>query len=154
LAFMAINVTCPGCFTKFTVPEKFAGKEGPCPKCKAKITIPKLEDQVVIHAPEHSEAGAVGAGGRHALKTYKKQDTKFKPLLFAAVAIVVLLTLMVAFLLRGQKPESKSYLLLAAGAIVLGPPLAWAGYSFLRDDELEGYQGTNLALRSVACGLV
>ena len=35
----------------------------------------------------------------------------------------------------------------------LGPPLAWAGYTFLRDDELEGYTGPN-RLRSLACGLV
>jgi hypothetical protein len=47
-----------------------------------------------------------------------------------------------------------STLMLAIGAIVLGPPLAWAGYTFLRDDELEAYEGTNLALRSLACGLV
>jgi len=37
---------------------------------------------------------------------------------------------------------------------LLGPPLAWAGYSFLRDDELEAYEGMAVAIRSVACGLV
>ena len=67
---MPINVTCPGCLKRFSVADKFAGKQGPCPKCKKIITIPKKEDQVVIHAPDHSEAGAVGAGGRHVLKTY------------------------------------------------------------------------------------
>lgn len=148
---MPINVTCPGCFTKFTVADKFAGQKGPCKKCKTIIEIPKLEDQVVIHAPDHSEAGAVGAGGRHALKTYKRQDTKFQPLVFAAVAGVVLVALLVALVLRGQ---DKPTWLLALGAIVLGPPLAWAGYTFLRDDELEGYAGANLALRATACGLV
>jgi hypothetical protein len=54
--------------------------------------------------------------------------------------------------LRGQGEPSQW--LLAVGACVLGPPLAWAGYTFLRDDELEGYQGVNVALRSLACGLV
>jgi cation transport ATPase len=148
---MPINVTCPGCFTKFTVADKFAGQKGPCKKCKTIIEIPKLEDQVVIHAPNHSEAGAVGAGGRHALKTYKRQDTKVQPLMIAAVAGVVLVMLLVALMLRGQ---DKPTWLLALGAAILGPPLAWAGYSFLRDDELEGYTGTNLALRATACGLV
>ncbi|MGD9637352.1 MAG: hypothetical protein AB7U97_29030, partial [Pirellulales bacterium] len=148
---MPINVTCPGCFTKFTVADKFAGQKGPCKKCKTIIEIPKLEDQVVIHAPDHSEAGAVGAGGRHALKTYKRQDTKFQPLMFAAVVGVVLVMLLVALVLRGQ---DKPTWLLALGAIILGPPLAWAGYTFLRDDELEGYAGANLALRATACGLV
>jgi hypothetical protein len=148
---MSINVTCPGCFTKFTVADKFAGQKGPCKKCKTVIEIPKLEDQVVIHAPDHSESGAVGVGGRHALKTYKRQDTKFQPLMFAAVVGVVLVMLLVALVLRGQE---KPTWLLALGAIILGPPLAWAGYTFLRDDELEGYSGPNLALRATACGLV
>jgi hypothetical protein len=148
---MPINVTCPGCFTKFTVADKFAGQKGPCKKCKTVIEIPKLEDQVVIHAPVHSEAGAVGTGGRHALKTYKRLDTKFQPLMFAAVVGVVLVMLLVALVLRGQ---DKPTWLLALGAIILGPPLAWAGYTFLRDDELEGYTGSNLAIRATACGLV
>jgi hypothetical protein len=149
---MAINVTCPGCHTRFTVADKFAGKEGPCPKCKAKITIPRPEDAVVIHSSEHSEAGAVGTSGRHALKTYKRQDTKFQPLLFAAVAGVVLLTLLVALVIRGQAATLKW--LTPLGAVLLGPPLAWAGYTFLRDDELEGYHGTSSAIRSLVCGLV
>ena len=148
---MAIQVTCPGCFTKFTVADKFAGQKGPCKKCKTIIEIPKLEDQVVIHAPEHHEAGAVGVSGRHALKTYRRQDTKFQPLVFAAAIGTVLVMLLVALVLRGQE---KPTWLLALGAIILGPPLSWAGYTFLRDDELEGYMGTNLALRSLACGLV
>ena len=38
--------------------------------------------------------------------------------------------------------------------IILGPPLAWAGYTFLRDDELEGYTGVNLASARSPCGLV
>ena len=147
---MPINVTCPGCFTKFTVADKFAGQKGPCKKCKTLIEIPKLEDQIVIHAPEHSEAGAVGTGGRHALKTYKRQDTKFQPLVFAVVIGVVLVMLLVALVLRGQ--AEKPTWLLALAAVVLGPVVAWAGYTFLRDDELEGYTGTNLWLRSLACG--
>jgi hypothetical protein len=42
---------------------------------------------------------------------------------------------------------------MVAAAVALGPPLAWAGYTFLRDAELEGYQGTALLIRSAACGL-
>jgi hypothetical protein len=150
---MPINVTCPGCLTKFTVADKFAGQKGPCKKCKAIIEIPKLEDQIVIHAPEHSEAGAKGTGGRHALKTYKKQDTKFKPLVLAAVIGVVLVMLLVAILLRGTESRN-SWLVLGTGAAILGPLLAWASYTFLRDDELEGYTGVNLGLRALGTGLV
>jgi hypothetical protein len=149
---MAIQVTCPGCFTKFTVADKFAGQKGPCKKCKTIIEIPKLDEQVVIHAAEH-EAGAVGAGGRHVLKTYKRQDTKFQPLVFAAAIGGVLVFLLVALLLRDPK-NPPSTIILSIGAILLGPLLAWAGYTFLRDDEFEGYSGPNLWLRSLACGLV
>ena len=82
---MPIQVTCPGCLKRFSVADKFAGQKGPCPKCKQIITIPKKEDEVVIHAPDHSEAGAVGASGRNVLKTFKRKDTKFQPLVFTAV---------------------------------------------------------------------
>jgi hypothetical protein len=150
---MPINVICPGCHARFTVAEKFAGQTGPCPKCKKPITIPKLEEQVVIHAPEHSEAGAVGKGGRHVLKTFRRQDTKFQPLLFAIVAGVVLTVLLVAIVLRSTTKGNPEWYILALGASVLGPPLAWAGYTFLRDPELEGYQGGNLAIRALLCGL-
>lgn len=138
--------------TRFSVADKFAGQKGPCPRCKATITIPKKEEEVVIHAPEHSEGGAIGAGGRHALKTYKRKDTKFQPLVFTAVAGFVLVALLIAVVVRSMGgPETW---LKAAGAIVLGPLLAWAGYTFLRDPELEAYHGTPLILRSLACGLV
>jgi hypothetical protein len=137
---------------RFSVADKFAGQKGPCPKCKTVITIPKKEDEVVIHAPEHSEAGAIGAGGRHVLKTYKRKDTKFQPLVFTGVVGFVLLALLVALVLRGM--GDISVVMKAAGAILLGPPLAWAGYTFLRDAELEAYVGVPLLLRSLACGLV
>jgi hypothetical protein len=149
---MPINVTCPGCLKRFSVADKFAGQKGPCPNCKATITIPKKEDEVVIHAPEHSEAGAIGVSGRHVLKTYKRKDTKFQPLVFTGVVGFVLVALLVALVLRSTG-EVDTWML-AAGAVILGPPLAWAGYPFLRDLELEGYQGTPLIIRSVACGLV
>ena len=114
---MPINVTCPGCLKRFSVADKFAGQKGPCPKCKAVITIPKKEDEVVIHAPDHSEAGAVGAGGRHVLKTYKRKDTKFQPLVFTAVIGSVLVALLIALVIRSAgAPEMW---LKAVAAIVL-----------------------------------
>jgi hypothetical protein len=39
------------------------------------------------------------------------------------------------------------------GAALLGPLLAFAAYTFLRDDELEPYRGTEVLLRALACGL-
>jgi hypothetical protein len=148
---MPITVTCPGCLKRFSVADKFAGQKGPCPKCKTVITIPKKEEEVVIHAPEHSEAGAVGSGGRHVLKTYKRKDTKFQPLVFTGVVGFVLIALLVALVLRSV--GQAEMWVMAVAAIALGPPLAWAGYTFLRDPELEGYQGLALVIRSAACGL-
>ncbi|MFO0788102.1 MAG: hypothetical protein U0805_01505 [Pirellulales bacterium] len=152
---MPIQVTCPNpkCLKRFSVADKFAGQKGPCPKCKTIITIPKKEEEVVIHAPEHSETGAIDATGRNVLKTYKRKDTKFQPLVFTTVVAAVLVAVLVALVLRGEKGNVSIYLL-AAGAIVFGPPLAWAGYTFLRDPELEAYSGVPLIIRSLACGLV
>ncbi|HEX5470827.1 MAG TPA: hypothetical protein VFW73_03020 [Lacipirellulaceae bacterium] len=149
---MPIQVTCPGCMKRFSVADKFAGQKGPCPKCKTVITIPKKEDEVIIHAPEHSEAGAVGVSGRHVLKTYKRRDTKFQPLVFTGVAAAVLVALLIALVIRST--GGAETWLKGLAAIVLGPPLAWAGYTFLRDPELDAYQGTTVVIRSLACGLV
>lgn len=137
---------------RFSVADKFAGQKGPCPKCKTVIQIPKKEDEIVIHAPEHSEAGAVGISGRNVLKTYKRTDTKFQPLVFTAVVGSVLVALLVALVIRST--GSPEWWLKALAAVVLGPPLAWAGYTFLRDPELEAYRGMPVLLRSLACGVV
>jgi hypothetical protein len=149
---MPIQVTCPGCMKRFAVADKFAGQKGPCPKCKVIITIPKKEDEVIIHAPDHSETGAVDASGRNVLKTYKRKDTRFQPLIFTAVIGAVLVALLIALVIRSSGPPEMW--LKAVAAIVLGPPLAWAGYTFLRDPELEAHQGAGLIIRSIACGLV
>src|SRR4029079_18254843 len=140
---MPIQVTCPGCLKRFSVADKFAGQKGPCPKCKQVITIPKKEDEIVIHAPDHSEAGAIAADGRNVLKTFKRKDTKFQPLMFTAVIGFVLVALLIALVIRSVgAPETW---LKALAALALGPPLAWAGYTFLRDPELEAYNGLPLA---------
>lgn len=149
---MPIQVTCPGCLKRFSVSEKFAGQEGPCPKCKALITIPKPEEEVVIHAPAHSEAGAVSAGGISTLKTSRKKDAKFRPIVFAVVLGVVLIVVLLAVLLRGAVLES--WLVPIIATVLLGPPCAWAGYTFLRDAELEPYRGVELWIRVTVCGLV
>ncbi|MEQ8846383.1 hypothetical protein [Botrimarina sp.] len=147
---MAINVTCPGCLKRFQVADQHAGKKGPCPNCKKIIEIPKAEDAVVIHAPTH---GPKDAQGREVLKTFKRRDAVFDPLVATGVGVVVLLTLLAAFLLRGSDPAN-DWPVLAGGSILLGPLLAWAGYAFLRDSELEPYTGVALWLRATATGLV
>src|SRR5262245_332345 len=97
---MPIAVICPGCHSRFTVPEKFAGKEGPCPKCKQNIKIPKLEEQVVIHAPE-PEKGKDKLG-RPLLKPTAREVAKFNPIVAAVVVAVTIAAFGVAFVMRGS----------------------------------------------------
>lgn len=136
---------------RFTVADEHAGKTGPCPKCKESITIPAAEEEVVIHAPVPD--GPVGKDGKSVLKTAKRKDGAFDPLIATGVAIVSLLTLLVAFLVRGTE-AANDYPVLAGGAVVLGPLVAWAAYGFLRDQELEPFKGGELWLRSAIAGLV
>lgn len=151
---MAIQVTCPGCLKRFSVADQHAGKQGPCPNCKKVIQIPKLEDQVVIH--EAPPEGPRDAKGRSVLKTKRRTDAKFQPLVAVAVGAVVLLALLAAFLLRGRLPTDTipAVAVMVGGAALLAPFIARGGYMVLRDDELEPYRGMPLMLRSLACGLV
>ena len=150
---MPIQVICPGCHARFTVSDKFAGQTGPCPKCKEQIQIPEKGDEVVIHAPE-LEAGAKDAKGRSVLKPIKRKEANFSWVITAGIIGCVLVSLAIAFVMRVSYPEGVPFFVLALGASVLGPPLAYAGYTFLRDDEKGYYQGVDVLIRSVLCGLV
>jgi hypothetical protein len=152
---MPIHVICPTCHSRFTVGDQHAGKTGACPKCKGQIKVPEASEEVIIHAPE-SEAGAKNAKGRNVLKPLRRKETKFRLNTALVVGGAVILTVAIAFLLGNSKEELKDYVtyILAGGALLLGPPLAYAGYFFLRDDELEPYRGVELLVRCLACGLV
>jgi hypothetical protein len=147
---MAIDVTCVKCHTRFQVSEKFAGKSGPCPKCKNVIKIPEAKDQVVIHAPE--VGGTKTATGQPIFTPIKRTETKLGVPQIAIIVGSVLVVLIAALILRSQ-PASVKQMMSIIGSVLLGPPLAFAAYTFLRDDELEPYRGTEVLLRSLACGL-
>jgi cation transport ATPase len=133
------------------VHEKFAGKRGTCPKCKHVIEIPKASEEVVIHAPEHSEAGAKDAAGQHVLKPIARKKTTVHPVLVVAICGAVLVVVLAAWLLRGAEDKTP---FLALGAVLLAPPLCWAGYTFLRDEELEAHSGMSLAIRTAVCSAI
>ena len=151
---MPITVTCAKCLTRFNVGDQHAGKTGACPKCKAPIKIPELKDEVVIHAPE-LEAGAKDAKGRSILKPLKRKEAKFQ--LNAALLIggAVLLFAGLAFLAgHADLSESAKDWARIVGAVLLGPLVAYGGYTFLRnDEELQPFHGSELLVRSLACGL-
>jgi len=149
---MPITVVCPGCHKRFKVSDEHAGKKGPCPKCKTVIKVPDEKDEVVLHGPEHF--GPKDTSGRAVLKPIERTETKVSPLLTAIIIVTILLTLGIAWLFRPDDPKDVAVPLLAIGAIVLAPALAWAGYTFLRDDELEPHQGAELWIRVGACAAV
>jgi hypothetical protein len=148
---MAIDVTCAKCHTRFQVSEKFAGKSGPCPKCKTTIKIPEAKEQVVIHAPEVS--GPTDSKGVAVLKPLARTEVRLQLPQIVAIVGSIALVLIVAIVLRFQFPGGKvPPPITILGAILLGPALAFAGYTFLRDDELAPFSGTEVLLRSLACG--
>jgi hypothetical protein len=150
---MAISVVCPGCKKRFSVSEKFAGKEGPCPTCKVVIKIPEPIEEVKVHAPQ--EFGPKDAKGRGSLKPIFREETKIGPIGIVAIVGSVLLVAAIALVLRASfHGKDFPQILLVLGALALGPPLALGGYSFLRDDELQPHRGSGLWIRIAVCTLL
>jgi hypothetical protein len=149
---MAIQVTCPGCHKRFQVSDKFAGKQGPCPNCKTVLTVPKKGEEAVIHAPQ--EFGPKGKTGQAVLKPIARTDRQFSPIVAVVVAGVTLMLFVLAWLVGRSFQGDPPLIILAAGALVLAPPIAYAGYSVLRDEELEPYRGRALWIRVAIVGVV
>ena len=148
---MAIDVTCPGCKTRFQVSDKFAGKKGPCPKCKVVIEVPAKKDEVIIHAPDVS--GPKDSTGKAVLEPIFREEVRLPlPLIIGIVASVVIVLIM-AFVLRFQPPETKRFLAIV-GSVLLAPPLVFAGYTFLRDQEAAPHRGLELLVRLIAPSIV
>lgn len=150
---MSILVVCRSCHKRFKVSEKFAGKKGPCPSCKEIITIPGADEKVQIHTPEHSEGGARSVSGELVLKPVSREDTSLSPQSMGLIAAVSGGVLLITFLFRFFSPEARP-ILGAIGAVVLAPPLVLAAYRFLRNDELEPYEGKSLWVRTAICSAV
>ncbi|MCI0357818.1 MAG: zinc-ribbon domain-containing protein [Planctomycetaceae bacterium] len=151
---MAIDVTCPGCKTRFQVSDKFAGKKGPCPKCKTTIEIPSAKDQVIIHAPEPT--GPVDSKGKAVLEPIFREEVSLAPpVIFGIVAsVLVVLAMALVLGLTAEKRGKIEPVLTILGAIVLAPPLVFAGYTFLRDQEAAPHRGMELVVRLIAPSLV
>ncbi len=150
---MPIPVTCPSCHARFQVSDKFAGKKGPCPKCKKPISIPKLEQQVKIDDRAHG--GTKDASGKLVLKPIKRTETKLSMAAIGGIAAGIVAAFALAIVI-GSMYEDKTaipWYLLASGAFLIAPPLAFAGYAFLRDDELEPHSGVDVIVRSLACSV-
>jgi hypothetical protein len=155
---MAIEVTCPGCQKRFKVSDQFAGKKGPCPQCKTVITIPEKGPEVIIHAPDTE--GPKDSSGRPVLRPLRRKETKLTGALIGGIvggilaAVVGAAVVRIAFPVGQDGPSVGRQIVLALGALVLGPPLVLGGYAFLRDQELEPHRGRSLWLRVGICTAV
>lgn len=155
---MPIPVLCPGCKARFNVSDQFAGKKGPCPKCKSIITIPaapppQMKEEVKIHVPEEFAAGGKDVKGRAITKPIARQEVKVKKWQVAAIVGAVVVVFAVAWLARGMNDSNKRGMAVL-GLMLISAPLAAAGYTFLRDDELEPYRGRSLWIRTAICAVV
>ena len=156
---MPIRVTCPGCLKKFQVGEQFAGRKGPCPNCKKEITIPDpKKDKVVIETAE--DMLPKDSTGQSILKPITRQQDNITSVQIAIIATVVITYFIVALAIRfkvevdAEDPLSYPMSVLIFGAIAIGPPMALAGYFFLKDEETGSFHGKELYFRSCMCGLL
>lgn len=152
---MAIPVLCPGCKSRFTVSDQFAGRTGPCPKCKKPITIPAVAAQaVVIHEPEAPVASSTGTG-RAPTAPIKRIDKPVSTMRFVAIACGVVGCLATAWGMRmAIGPAATPPLVLLLGAFIVAVPCVMLGYAAVRNRELEPFTGTPLLFRSLACSAV
>ncbi len=144
---MPIQVTCPHCYKRFQVSEKFAGKSGPCPACKKTIKVPELSEQVVVHAP--ADDSPKDSKGRSVLKPITAEDPVLtnRLMLIAALSVAGLFAIALAFRFTGGTPLWAQIL----GATLLAPPLVRIGYTFVHDRELAPYTGIELRNRVLVC---
>lgn len=145
---MPIPVTCPGCLARFSVSDKFAGKQGPCPKCKQVITVPDKSQEVIIHAPETS--GPKDSRGRPVLKPLRRIEFDPSTWQIALASSVAAVCLIGAITLRVMAQSPPTWILVIA-SIALAYPLASMGYTFFKDDELGGYIGNERWIRLGVC---
>lgn len=145
---MSIQVTCPKCHKRFRVSEKFAGQKGPCPNCKNEIQVPSKDEEVVVHAPEHS--GPTDSVGRAVLEPIERTDAKFSVFTAVVAGVVTIVSVVLALVFRNEAGAPPIWLL-AIGSLLLAIPVAKAGYGFLRDDELEPFYGRELWIRTLIC---
>ncbi len=149
---MPIPVVCPGCNSRFTVSDQFAGRTGPCPKCKKPIAIPAaVVKSVTIHEPEAPTTSSTG--GRAPMAPIRRIEKPIPVLAFVATAAGALTAMLLAFLLRFQGGPPPWWTLALAGFVV-AIPCVLLGYTAVRERELEPYRGRSLLLRSLVCAAV
>ena len=152
---MPIQVVCSGCKKRFSVSEKFAGKQGPCPGCKTVIKIPEAAAaEVTMHAPDEVRTkDGKTVTGQPTFKPIRRTHLTASPIAIVSIVAGICITLVVALFI-GMSGTAVGMVILAPGAILLAVPLVWGGYIFLRDPELAAYTGMPLYIRIGIVSLV
>jgi len=148
---MSIVVICRNCRKTFKVSDRFAGKSGPCPNCKATIRVPEKRKEVQVHAPTEFGSGGRTTEGKLALKPIAREETKLEPVATVAAVAAAVVVLLVAFV-AGRVRLFDNLLVTAGALLLISPPLCAAGYSFLREEELQPHRGLSLWVRAAICG--
>lgn len=147
---MPIQVTCSKCLKRFQVSDKYAGKTGPCPNCKQELRVPTLDEEVVVHAPD--DGVPKDSTGKSILKPIKRTETDVtrKGLFMTFGAILAAIAFAIGLRITGGAPLWA----LIVGALALGPPLVWAGYTFVQESELAPYVGPELRNRVLILSVI
>ena len=149
---MSILAVCNKCRKSFKVSDKFAGQTGPCPNCKAPLKVPTKQEEVKVHAPTQFADGGRSVTGELLTKPIARKQTKLQPVVAVAIGGAAAGVLLVSWVAGGV--IQSSVVIRTAGLMLISPPLVVAAYSFLRNDELQPYQGVELYVRATICGLV
>lgn len=149
---MPIDVVCPGCLVRFKVSDQHAGKKGLCPKCKHEILVPSKKEQVVVHAPEDI-SGPKDAKGRPVLKPIEWEEMQVPAIAWVIAVGAVAGVFALAWIMRTDKPDNVSSLVLGVAAILIGGALSWAMWWVFRNEDLETFDTPTLLIRAAACGL-
>jgi hypothetical protein len=150
---MAIDVTCPGCFKRFQVSDRYAGMKGPCPSCNVIINIPK--DKLVIAEPDEFQSGGKTIKGRAILKPIDRKVAVIGGREWGLMALCVVGVFGLALLVGRFSADIgtwgvRAIALLGAGGTAFGTVIF--GYILLRSgNELEYYEGPDLYQRAGAC---
>ena len=150
---MAIDVTCPGCFKRFQVSDRYAGMKGPCPSCNVIINIPK--DKIKIAEPDEFESGGKTIKGRAVLKPIDRKVAVIGGQEWGLTALCIVGVFGLALLVGRFHADIglwgvRAIALLGTGGVAFGTAIF--GYILLRSgDELEYYEGPDLYQRAGFC---
>ncbi|MCL2118636.1 MAG: zinc-ribbon domain-containing protein [Planctomycetaceae bacterium] len=150
---MAIDVTCPGCFKRFQVSDRYAGMKGPCPSCNTIINIPR--DKIKIAEPDEFESGGKTIKGRAILKPIDRKVAAIGGHELGIMALVAVGVFGLAMLIGHFSVDIgiwgvRAFALPGTAGVAFG--IVIFGYILLRSgDELEYYEGPDLYKRAALC---